>query len=440
MESEMILCNRRQVLKAGLAGSALALAASPAAALVKITVKAGDFIPLPIAIPDFGSSDPSFGHEVAEIVRANLRRSGLFQLIDVTNLPQQIGDVGTSPDFTAWRATGADALVMGQVERGGAIQSSVRVWDTQAAAQVVGEGYTTDSASWRRIAHKVSDAIYKALTGEGGYFDTRVVYIAESGPKANRVKRLAVMDQDGANVQYITSGKTLSLTPRFSPNRQLLTYMNYESGNPQVYLLDMTTGRQQSIGSFGQMTFAPRFSPDGNTLAFSVEQGGNTNIYAMPVTGGRPVQLTSGAAIDTGPSYSPDGNQIAFESDRGGSQQIYIMGANGGGAQRISYGTGTYATPVWSPKGNYIAFTKQANGQFHVGIMKPDGSGERILVSSYHAEGPTWAPNGLVLMYFSDPGGNDGARLHTVDVFGRNNQVIATETYASDPAWSPLLS
>ncbi len=435
----MTLFTRRQILKTGLAGVALPLMASPAAALVKITVTAGDFIPLPIAIPDFGSSDPTFGRQVADIVRANLRRSGLFQVIEPTSLPQQTGNVAASPDFPSWRATGADALVMGQVERGGQIQSSVRVWDTQAAAQVVGEAYATDPASWRRIAHIVSDAIYKALTGEGGYFDTRVVYVAESGPKANRTKRLAVMDQDGANTQYITNGRALALTPRFSPNRQLLAYMNYESGNPQVYLLDMASGRQQTIGSFGQMTFAPRFSPDGQTLAFSVEQSGDTNIYALPVSGGTPAQLTSGAAIDTGPSYSPDGSQIVFESDRGGSQQIYIMGANGGGAQRISYGKGTYATPVWSPKGNYIAFTKKSEGQFHVGIMKPDGSGERILVSKYHAEGPTWSPNGLVLMYFSDPGGNDGARLYSVDVFGRNDQVIPTETYASDPTWSPLL-
>jgi len=432
--------NRRQILKAGLAGSALMLAASPASALVKITVTAGEFIPLPIAIPDFGSTDPTFGREVAEIVRANLRRSGLFNMVDPANLPMQTGNVGASPDFAAWRATGADALVMGQVERGGTIQSSVRVWDTQAAAQVVGSSYSTDPASWRRIAHIVSDAIYASLTGEGGYFDTRIVYVAESGPKANRTKRLAVMDQDGANSQFITDGRTLSLTPRFSPNQQMLTYMNYEAGNPQVYLLDMASGRQQSIGSFGQMTFSPRFSPDGATLAFSVEQGGNTNIYAMPISGGQPTQLTSGAAIDTGPSYSPDGSQIAFESDRGGSQQIYIMGAGGGGAQRVSYGEGSYATPVWSPKGNYIAFTKQSGGQFHVGIMKPDGSGERILVSSFHAEGPTWAPNGLVLMYFSDPGGDDGPRLYSVDVFGRNNQVVPTGSYASDPAWSPLLN
>jgi len=436
----MTMLKRRLLLQLGLAGTASLLAASPASALVKIVVTAGAFVPLPIAIPDFSSSDPQFGRDVAEIVRNNLRRSGLFQVIDPASLPSAVGDVNAEPDFASWRAVAADAVVMGQVERGGQIQSAVRVWDTQAAAQVVGKSNQIDAQAWRRIGHIVSDAIYSALTGEGGYFDTRVVYVAESGPKANRIKRLAVMDQDGANPQYITSGQALALTPRYSPTRQMLAYMNYDTGEPRVYLLDLTTGRQQNIGNFGQMTFAPRFSPDGQILAFSVEAEGSTNIYAMSVGGGQPVQLTSGAAIDTSPSYAPDGSRITFESDRGGSQQIYVMAANGGGAQRISYGEGTYSTPVWSPKGDYIAFTKQANGQFHIGIMKPDGSGERILVSSFHAEGPTWAPNGLVLMYFSDPGGNDGARLYTVDVFGRNNQVVPTDTFASDPTWSPLLT
>lgn len=440
MERDMNLITRRTALKLGVAGAATLVAASPAAALVKITVTGGNFVPLPIAIPDFASSDLAFGREVSDIVRANLRRSGLFALVDPASLPQQIGDVSATPDFAGWRATGSDALVMGQVERVGQVQSSVRVWDTQAAAQVVGKSYTTDAASHRRIAHQVSDAIYESLTGEGGYFDTRIVYVAESGPKANRVKRLAVMDQDGANVQYLTSGRALALTPRFSPTTQMLTYMNFEDGNPQVYLLDMASGRQQSIGSFGQMTFSPRFSPDGRTVVFSVEQGGTTNLYSLPVGGRRPVQLTSGAAIDTAASYAPDGSRIVFESDRGGSQQIYIMGAGGGGAQRISYGDGSYSTPVWSPKGDLIAFTKQSEGQFHIGTMKPDGSSERVLVSSFHAEGPTWSPNGRVIMFFRDPGGNDGSRLYSVDIWGRNEQLITTETFASDPAWSPLLS
>ena len=396
--------------------------------------------PLPIAIPDFASSDPNFGREVADIVRANLRNSGLFAPLPSASMPNAVGNVSETPDFAQWSGLNVDALVMGQVERGGQIQSSVRVWDTRAGEQVVGQSLATDASSWRRIAHIVSDAIYTSLTGEGGYFDTRVVYVAESGPKANRVKRLAVMDQDGANNQYLTNGRTLALTPRYSSTGSMLAYMNYDDGNPQVYLLNLATGSQQRLGSFGAMTFSPRFTPDGRSIAFSVESGGTTNLYSIPIGGTSPRQLTNSAAIDTSPSYAPDGSRIAFESDRGGQQQIYIMGAGGGGAQRISYGEGAYSTPVWSPKGDLIAFTRRHGGQFHIGTMKPDGSGERILASSFHAEGPTWAPNGRVIMYFSDPGGSGGPRLYSVDIWGRNQQQIPTETFASDPAWSPLLA
>lgn len=434
----MTLITRRNALKLGLAGTAALAATHPASALVQVVVSGANFQPLPIAIPDFASSDPQFGRDIADIVRNNLRRSGLFAPLDPASLPAQVGDANATPDFNVWRGAAADALVMGSVERGGQIQSSVRVWDTPQAAQVVGKSYTTDAQAWRRVAHIISDAIYESLTGGTGYFDTRVVYVAESGPKANRTKRLAIMDQDGANVQYITSGQQLAVTPRFSPNQQTLTYMNFEDGNPQVYLLDLASGNQQRLGSFGQMTFSPRFAPDGRSLAFSVEAQGATNIYSMAIGASQPTQLTSGAAIDTSPCYSPDGGAIVFESDRGGTPQLYVMGAGGGGANRISYGDGRYSTPVWSPKGDLIAFTKQAGGQFHIGIMKPDGSGERLLVSSFHAEGPTWAPNGRVIMYFSDPGGDAGPQLYSVDIWGRNNQPLKTETFASDPAWSPL--
>ena len=434
----MTLLTRRMALKLGLAGGALAAFGSPASALVQITVTGGDFTPLPIAIPDFASSDPQFGKDIADIVRANLRRSGLFAPLDPASLPLRVGDVAATPEFGSWRAISVDALVMGQVERGGEIASSVRVWDTQLGQQVVGKSYSTDANSWRRVAHIISDAIYESLAGASGYFDTRVVFTAESGPKANRTKRLAIMDQDGANVQYLTDGSTLALTPRFSPNADMLAYMDFQDGNPQVYLLQLSTGQRQRLGNFGAMTFAPRFSPDGRTVAFSVENAGATNIFALPIGSSQPVQLTSGAAIDTSPSYAPDGAQLVFESDRGGSQQIYLMGAGGGNAQRISFGEGSYSTPVWSPKGDLIAFTRQSGGQFHIGTMRPDGSGERILVSTFHAEGPTWAPNGRVIMYFQDPGGNDGPRLHSVDVWGRSNQQIPTESFASDPSWSPL--
>ncbi|MDB5624008.1 MAG: tolB [Devosia sp.] len=436
----MTLLTRRNALKLGLASGLAMAAASTAQAQLNITVEGANFQPLPIAIPDFASSDPSFGRETAEIVRANLRRSGLFLPLDPASLPVQVGDVNATPDFNTWRTANVTALVMGAVDRGGQIASSVRVWDTRQGSQVVGKSYNTDPNSSRRVAHIISDAIYEALAGGSGYFDTRVVYVAESGPKANRVKRLAIMDQDGANPQYLTDGRTLALTPRISSNNDLVTYMNFEDGNPQVYLLQLSSGRQQRLASLGAMTFAPRFSPDGGTVAFSVEQGGATNIYSVGTGGGQPVQLTSGAAIDTGPSYSPDGSRIVFESDRGGSPQIYMMSSGGGNPQRISYGQGSYSTPVWAPKGDLIAFTRQSGGQFNIGIMNPDGSGERMLYSSFHAEGPTWAPNGRVIMFFQDPGGNDGPKLQSVDIWGRNLQTIPTESYASDPAWSALRS
>ncbi|WP_407648215.1 Tol-Pal system beta propeller repeat protein TolB [Devosia rhodophyticola] len=433
-----MLFNRRTALKLGLATGATLAASRAASALVEVNVSGGNFQPLPIAIPDFASSDPAFGQEIAGIVRNNLQRSGLFLPLDPASLPIQVGDVAATPDFNSWRQINVDALVMGQVERGGQIQSSVRVWDTQQAAQVVGKQYSTDPNSSRRVAHIISDAIYESLAGGSGYFDTRVVYVSESGPKANRVKRLAIMDQDGANSQYLTEGRTLALTPRFSPNNDLVTYMNFDDGNPQVYLLQLSTGQQRRLGSFGAMTFAPRFSPDGGRIAFSVEASGATNIYSIAVAGGQPTQLTSGGAIDTGPSYSPDGSRIIFESDRGGSPQLYMMAAGGGQAQRISFGEGSYSTPVWAPKGDLIAFTRQSGGQFSIGIMNPDGSGERLLYTSFHAEGPSWAPNGRVIMFFQDPGGNDGPRLKSVDIWGRNVLTIPTETFASDPAWSGL--
>jgi len=436
----MNLLTRRTALKLGLAGGALLAGSSLAMAQLRIVVEGANFQPLPIAIPDFASSDPAFGREIAEIVRNNLRRSGLFVPLDPASLPVQVGDVNATPDFATWRTANVDALVMGSVERGGQISSSVRVWDTQQAAQVVGKSYNTDPNSSRRVAHIIADAIYESLAGGSGYFDTRVIYVAESGPKANRVRRLAIMDQDGANVQYLTDGSSMALTPRFSPNGDMVTYMNFADGNPQVYLLQLSTGRQQRLTDVGSMTFAPRFSPDGGTVAFSVEQAGATNIYTTAVNGGQPLQLTSGAAIDTGPSYSPDGSRIVFESDRGGSPQIYMMSAGGGNAQRISFGQGSYSTPVWAPKGDLIAFTRQSGGQFNIGIMNADGSGERMLYSSFHAEGPSWAPNGRVIMFFQDPGGNDGPKLMSVDIWGRNLLTVPTESYASDPSWSELRS
>jgi TolB protein len=430
---------RRHLLKLGLASATL-LATLPAKALVEIVVSGGDFVPLPIAIPDFASSDPAFGREIADIVRANLSRSGLFAPLDPNSLPARVGDVNNEPVFADWRAINVDALVMGQVERGGQIQSAVRVWDTQAAQQVVGNNYAADPQTYRRIAHIVSDAIYASLAGDSGYFDTQIVFVAESGPKANRKKQLALMDQDGANVTVLSSGNTLTLTPRLSANNGMLTFTGYEDGTPQVYVAQLG-GKSRKLLNNAPMSFAPRFAPDNSTVAFSVSTGGITNIYAAGANGGKPVQLTTGSAIDTSPCYSPDGSKIVFESDRGGQPQLYMMGANGGGANRISYGDGSYSTPVWSPKGDIIAYTRQSGGNFQIGTMRPDGSGERILSSSTLVqEGPTFCPNGRVIMFFRDPGGDAGPGLFTIDIWGRNEQRVVHDGYASDPAWGSLRS
>ncbi|MEN0000985.1 MAG: Tol-Pal system beta propeller repeat protein TolB, partial [Pseudomonadota bacterium] len=325
-------------------------------------------------------------------------------------------------------------------ESDGRLRAEFRLWDTFANEQMTGEQFFTNRDNWRRVAHIISDAIYERLTGEQGYFDTRVVYVAESGPRNQRVKRLAIMDQDGANQRFLTNGSDIVLTPRFSPSRQEITYMDFAGGQPRVYLLQLETGQREVIGNFPGMSFSPRFSPDGQKVVMSLLQpDGNSNIYAMDLRNRSTTRLTSSPSIDTSPSFSPDGAQIVFESDRGGRQQLYVMPANGGPAQRISFGNGAYSTPVWSPRGDLIAFTKQSGGQFSIGLMRPDGSGERILTTGFHNEGPTWAPNGRYIMFFRQEAGAGGPQLFQIDLTGRNEQRVPVDGFGSDPAWSPLL-
>jgi len=444
---------RRNPVGRRLAGALLAIAAflavaapRPAAALVELDITRGTVQPLPIAIPAFvaGANDAQVGADIAAVIAADLRRSGLFLPIDPATFPERFANTGVVPAFGGWRATSAEALVVGGVtlQSDGRLRAEFRLWDIFAGQQMAGQQFFTSPDNWRRVAHIIADAIYERLTGEKGYFDTRIVYVDETGPKDRRIKRLAIMDQDGANPRYLTDGRDLVLTPRFSPTSQEVTYMSYAGGGePRVYLLNLESNQRELVGNFPGMTFAPRFSPDGQRVIMSLQQEGNANIYAMDLRTRRTTRLTDDAAIDTSPSYSPDGSQIVFESDRGGSQQLYVMGADGSNPQRISFGEGTYSTPVWSPRGDLIAFTRRKGGQFAIGIMKPDGSGERILTEGFHNEGPTWAPNGRVLMFFRDtPGANGGPQLWTIDLTGYNEFRVPTPAFGSDPAWSPLIN
>ncbi|SRR5579862_5704003 len=414
--------------------------AGQAFAALQVDVNQGNVQPLPIAIPDFGG-DAASGANIARIVRADLERSGLFKPLDPKSFIEQIKNVNAAPTFANWRVINAQGLVTGQttMQPDGRLRVDFRLWDVYGESQMLGLQYFTEPENWRRIAHLVSDAIYERITGEKGYFDTRIVFISEGGPAKNRRKKLAVMDEDGANPIFLTKGDYLVLTPRFNPTAQMIAYMSYIAGKPRVYLFDLESGRQEMLGNFPNMTFSPRFSPDGNKVAMTLENGGNSDIYVMDLRTRAYTRLTTDPAIDTSPSFSPDGRQITFESDRGGSQQVYVMNADGSNQHRISFGGGRNGTPVWSPRGDMIAFTKQDRGIFHIGVMRPDGGGERIISNGWEDEGPTWAPNGRVLMYSRTLQGGRGSQIWSVDVTGRNERRVLTPGDASDPAWSPLI-
>ena len=416
------------------------LAVAPAHAALQVDVTQGNAQPLPIAIPDF-LGDPQMGANVAGVVRADLERSGLFRPLDQKGFAEHITDINKVPTFASWRSITAQGLVTGQVvqQPDGRLRVDFRLWDVFGQSQMLGLQFFTTPENWRRIAHMVSDAVYERITGEKGYFDTRIVFISESGSAQKRVKRLAIMDEDGANPIFLTNGSYMVLTPRFNPTAQMIAYMSYIGGKPRVYLFDIETGKQEVLGNFPNMTFSPRFSPDGNRVALTLETGGNSDIYIMDLRNRAVQRLTSDPAIDTAPSFSPDGKQIAFESDRGGSQQIYVMNVDGSNQHRISFGAGRSGTPVWSPRGDLIAFTKQDQGRFDIGVMRTDGSGERLISSGWEDEGPTWAPNGRVLMFSRSLQGGRGSQIWSVDVTGRNERRVLTPGSASDPAWSPLI-
>jgi TolB protein len=415
-----------------------------AQAQLKVDVGRGTAEPLPIAVSPFAGDSPADterGVAIAEVIQADLDNSGLFKTIDRQAYIQSPEETRGIPRFPDWRQINAQALVTGIVQGagGGSLAVEFRLWDVFAGQQLRGLRFDASDAGWRRVAHKVADVVYERLTGEKGYFDTRIAYIGETGSAARRTKRLAIMDQDGANQRYLTDGSNLALTPRISPDGRRIAYLAFRNGPPRIMVKEIDTGREGALGDFRGITFAPRFSPDGRTLLITQAQNGNSEIYAWDIATRRASRLTDSAAIDTSPSFSPDGGQIVFNSDRGGSPQLYVMGRGGGGARRISYGQGRYGTPAWSPRGDLIAYTNIKGGMFHIGIMKPDGSDERLLTRSFMDQGPSWAPNGRLIMFGREDPRADRARILTVDISGYNEREIATSTDASDPDWSPLI-
>jgi len=425
-----------------LAGPTLAQSTGP----LKIEITEGVIEPMPFAAPAFVAETAAAGglaEQITAVVIADLVGSGIFREVPARAHVAGITNFDSPVQFSDWKAINVQALITGAVSMRGTGQIAVkfRLFDVFAENQM-GEGlqFAGKRDDWRRMAHKVSDAVYSRLTGESGYFDSRVVFVAERGPKGQRQKRLAIMDYDGENYQNLTGENAIVLSPRFSPDGKQVLYTSYETGLPRVYLLDLETLRRRALNDLPGMSFAPRWSPDGRTMLVSLSNGGNTDIYRVDVASGAQTRLTSSPSIETAPSFSPDGSRIVFESDRAGSQQLYVMSANGGEAKRISFGAGRYGTPVWSPRGDLVAFTKINKGRFHIGVMRLDGSEERLLTASFLDEGPTWAPNGRVLMFFRESRGASGApQLYSVDISGRNLRRIDTPNFGSDPSWSDLL-
>jgi TolB protein len=423
-------------------------AGAPARAELNVDITQGFVEPLPVAITDFYAEtveESKTGKDLAAVVSGDLERSGLFRPIDQGAFIQDAASLRKGARFADWRLINAQALIQGSVEMqpDGRLRVNFRLWDVFAEQQMTGLAYFTTPSNWRRVAHIIADVIYKRLTGEDSYFDTRIVYVAESGPQNRRVKRLGIMDQDGENHRFLTAGNELVLTPRFSPTTQEITYLSYTGDTPRVYLFNLNTGQQEVLGNFPGMTFAPRFSPDGNKVIMSLAESGNSDIFTMDLRTRGVRRLTNHPAIDTSPSYSPDGRRIVFNSDRGGSQQLYVMESDGSNVRRISFNQGRYATPVWSPRGDLVAFTRMSSGEFYIGVMRPDGSGERMLTKGFLVEGPTWAPNGRVLSFFrqtpADSRGRVTSKVYTIDLTGFNERELITPIDGSDPAWSPLI-
>jgi len=426
--------------------------------LIEVDITRGNLSPLPIAVSPLFSDKESrsnlqkdidikdLGLEISKIVENNLKKTGLFNPLERKSFLQKPDIAHLKPRFEDWALIKSQALITGQVSyEDKKLRVEFRLWDVLAAREMLALAFTTVPNNWRRVGHIITDKVYERLTGEKGYFDTRIIYVSEEGPKIERVKKLAIMDQDGFNVKYLTLGNELVLTPRFNPTNQMVTYLSYFKNLPRVYLLDIETGVQEVVGDFPGMTFAPRFSPDGKKIIMSFAKDGNSDIYTMDLENRIVERITNHPSIDTSPSYSPDGKFITFNSDRSGYQQIYIMKSDGSNVKRISFGNGLYGTPVWSPRGDLIAFTKLHKGKFYIGVMRTNGKGERLLTENYYQEAPSWSPNGRVLIFYRETktdseGKGFSAKLWSIDLTGYNEREVETETDASDPSWSALLS
>ena len=420
-------------------------------AIDTISITQGHASAIPIAINNFDvndSSEKTIADNIGKIINADLKNCGLFRPISSAAFIEKTIGIDHKPLFAAWRQINSNLLLNSHLEKisSSKLKISFVLWDNILEKDIVAEELEVPVALWRRAGHKIADKIYEKVTGDAGYFDTKIAYVSETGPFLQRQKRIAIMDYDGANHQFLTDGKNLVLTPRFSPQTDKILYLSYaKKKQPHVYMRDLKTGRDSIVGNFPGMTFAPRFSSSGDKALLSMARGGSTHIYEYNFKNKKLQKLTDGNSINTSPTYSPDGTQITFNSDRSGTRQIYVMNSDGSNVERISFGGGVYTAPAWSPRGDYIAFTqKTPTDGFTIGVFRPNGTGERLIASGFLVEGPSWAPNGRVIMYTKgEPTKGKAAgrtRIFSIDISGYNEREIPTPKDASDPEWSNVLN
>jgi TolB protein len=417
------------VLLLGLAGAAQAL--QPAATVIAVP---------PLTSPDSGDKGNQMlavGWNVTQAIEADLRQTAEVMPLKPNRDDYYSYPEVTAPTFSKWRSAGAKALVTGFVQgrSDGRLTVGCYVYDIDKGRELARKGFIIGANDWRRAAHKCSGLAYTAITGAPGIFDTRIAYVAENGVGEARTRRIAVMDSDGQNQRYLTSGDAMVLTPRFSPKASQLAYVSFAGGRPAVRVANLDSGQERPLVAGDPISFAPGFSPDGSRIAFSMMLGANSDIYVVGANGGAPQRLTTAPGVDTDPSFSPDGSKIVFESDRGGTQQLYVMNADGTGQRRISFGGGWYAAPSWSPDGEWIAFTRRGQDGRRIGIVKADGTGEKTLTSGPGDEGPRWAPSSREIL-FQRTAANGRTGLYRVALDGSEPRQLATPQDGSDPDWS----
>ena len=415
-------------------------------AIDTVNLQTSRYSKLSIAINNFACSHKSLYSDYLKlnsIIISDLIISGLYNILDNINVIDRKFGISHVPNFAEWKKIKADILVNGEIRKESRNHYKIyfNVWDIILNKLLLSKSFSIQRQDLNLGSHIIANHIYELLTGAKGYFDSKIAYISEVYSRKKKIKRLAVMNFDGTNNQFLTDGKNIVLNPEFSSDGKKILYVSYAKKMPQVFLKHLYTGEEVIIGNFPGMSFAPQFSPDDKKIIFSVAKKGATNLFQMDIATQNITKITNNFSINTSPSYSPDGEQIVMNSDYGGSTQIYIMNKDGSNKHRISFGGGSYREPSWSPRGDYILFTKIEKGEgFMIGIMKPDGSGEKILTKGFQVEKPAWCPNGRVIIFtklkVNSKIGLHEPYLYTIDISVFNERLIPTPKAASHAAWA----